>query len=150
MGGAEPAEFRAATVRALRQIVGLSLVAVAIVCVLARPILSLFGAGYGGGAPVLRVLVLSVVPFCVSMLGLGVARVRESVGAILLWEGTLICVALPLGAILVSRHGAMGAAIAWLAAQLIAVLVAVVMCIRPLFAASGPARPRSLAAGEQR
>jgi O-antigen/teichoic acid export membrane protein len=150
MGGAGTAEFRAATVRALRQIVGLSVVAVALVCVLARPILSLFGAGYGGGAPVLRVLVLSVVPFCVSMLGLSVARVRESVGAILLWEGSLICVALPLGAILVSRDGAMGAAIAWLAAQLIAALVSIVTCIRPLFAASAPARTRSLAAGEPR
>jgi O-antigen/teichoic acid export membrane protein len=150
MGGAEGGEFRAATVRALRQVVGLSVVAVALVCVLARPILSLFGAGYGGGAPVLRLLVLSVVPFCVSMLGLSVARVRESVGAILLWEGTLVCVALPLGAILVSRHGAEGAAIAWLAAQLIAALVSVVTCIRPLFAASAPARPRSLAAGEPR
>jgi O-antigen/teichoic acid export membrane protein len=148
MGGAEAGEFRAATVRALRQILGLSVVAVAFVCVLARPILSLFGAGYGGGAPVLRLLVLSVVPFCVSMLGLSVARVRESVGAILLWEGTLVCVALPLGAILVSRHGAEGAAIAWLAAQLIAALVSVVTCIRPLFAASEPARPRSLVAGE--
>jgi O-antigen/teichoic acid export membrane protein len=148
MGGAEAGEFRAATVRALRQILGLSVVAVAFVCVLARPILSLFGAGYGGGAPVLRLLVLSVVPFCVSMLGLSVARVRESVGAILLWEGTLVCVALPLGAILVSRHGAEGAAIAWLAAQLIAAVVSVVTCIRPLFAASTPARPRSLAAGE--
>jgi O-antigen/teichoic acid export membrane protein len=148
MGGAEAGEFRAATLRALRQIVGLSVVAVAFVCVLARPILSLFGAGYGGGAPVLRLLVLSVVPFCVSMLGLSVARVRESVGAILLWEGTLVCVALPLGALLVSRHGAEGAAIAWLAAQLIAALVSVVTCIRPLFAASAPPRPRSFAAGE--
>jgi O-antigen/teichoic acid export membrane protein len=150
MGGAEEAEFRAATLRALRQILGLSLVAVALVCVLARPILSLFGAGYGGGAPVLRVLVLSVVPFCVSMLGLSVARVREAVGAILLWEGTLICVALPLGAILVWRHGAMGAAIAWLAAQLIAAVVSVVTGIRPLFAASAAARPRPFATGEPR
>lgn len=137
-GSRDQAQLREATRRAFGQAIALSAVAVAVTVALASPLLGLFGPGYAGGANVLRVLALSVIPFCVSMLGLSVARVREAIGAIVLWEATLVTVALSLGAILVASNGSMGAAVAWLAAQSAAAVVALVTCLGPLHAPAAP------------
>ncbi len=86
---------------------------------LARPVLELlFGPGYGDAAPVLNILALSTIPFCVVMIasrGL-IALNRQRVDLMANVLGAAICVTVAVAAI--PRYGAIGAA----AAQLIAFL----------------------------
>jgi O-antigen/teichoic acid export membrane protein len=117
--------------RALRQSVLLSFVGALVVVVAAPLIMGMFGPHYGSGVAPLRVLAVSTVPFAVSIVGLSVARVRESLRTILIWEGTLATLGLGLGTVLVIRYGIVGAAFAWLVAQCATALISVRLSILP-------------------
>lgn len=136
---ADPTELRAATRRALKQVLALSIVALAALALLAPEVMALFGPDYGDGAGTLRLLSLSILPFGVSMVGLGVARVRGALGSILAWETTLCGVGAALLALLLPRHGIDGAALAWLGAQTAALVVALGGCLAPVLAPRTPA-----------
>lgn len=139
LAAADRAALRAATRRALVQVVALSVVAVGALAVLAPRVMELFGRDYGDGAQTLRLLSLSILPFGVSMVGLGVARVRGALGSILAWETTLCGVCAILLALLVHRHGIEGAALAWLGAQIAALAVALAGCLGPVLVSRSPA-----------
>lgn len=103
----------------------------------ARPVLELlFGPGYGDAAPVLSILALSTMPFCVVMIasrGL-VALNRPRVDLLANILGAMICVTVAVVAI--PRYGAIGAA----AAQLIAFIAMAVFEVAYLIkVASHPA-----------
>lgn len=118
--------------RAIRQSLVLSSAA-ALVVVLAAPLLmGLFGPDYGEGVTPLRLLAVSTVPFAVSMLGLSVARVQESLRTILIWEVTLGSIGLGLGSVLVVRYGVDGGASAWVVAQSATALVSLRLTILPI------------------
>lgn len=98
---------------------------------LARPVLELlFGMGYGDAAPVLNILALSTIPFCVVMIasrGL-IALSKQRVDLIANVIGAGICVTLAVVAI--PRYGAIGAAAAQLIAFLAMALFEVAYLIR--------------------
>jgi O-antigen/teichoic acid export membrane protein len=132
LAAADAAALRATTRHALKQVLALSAAAVAALAILAPQVMGLFGRDYADGAGTLRLLSLSILPFGVSMVGLGVARVRGALGSILAWEATLCGVGAVLLALLLPAHGIDGAALAWLAAQTAALAVAVAGCLAPV------------------
>jgi O-antigen/teichoic acid export membrane protein len=138
LAAGDRAALRAATRRALVQVLALSVVAAGALAVLAPRVMGLFGRDYGDGAQTLRLLSLSILPFGVSMVGLGVARVRGALGSILAWETTLCGACAILLALLVPRHGVEGAALAWLGAQTAALAVALAACLLPVLASRTP------------
>ncbi len=138
LAAADATALRAATKRALKQVLALSLVAVAVLAVLAPQVMALFGPDYENAADTLRLLSLSILPFGVSMVGLGVARVRGALGSILAWEATLCGAVAVLLAVLVPPHGIDGAALAWLCAQIAALAVALAGCLAPVLAPRAP------------
>lgn len=138
LAAADATALRTATRRALKQVLALSVVAVAALAVLAPQVMALFGRDYDDGAGTLRLLSLSILPFGVSMVGLGVARVRGALGSILAWETTLCGVGAVLLAVLLPPYGIEGAALAWLGAQTAALAVALAGCLAPVFAPHGP------------
>jgi O-antigen/teichoic acid export membrane protein len=121
--------------RAIRQSLVLSSAAALVVVVAAPLLMRLFGPDYAEGVTPLRLLAISTVPFAVSMIGLSVARVQESLRTILIWEGALCSIGLGLGSVLVSRYGVDGGAAAWVAAQSATALISLRRTILPLLRA---------------
>ena len=114
----------------LRITLGLTTLTAAVIAVGAGPLLSLFGRSFSDGVPVLLVMLVSTIP---ETLSLACYQATQSQGRMWL---SLAALAVPrdltlvaLSAILAPRHGALGLASAFLAAQCVS-LVANVLVIR--------------------
>jgi LysM repeat protein/O-antigen/teichoic acid export membrane protein len=91
---------------------------VALVLAAAPLLLQLFGRAYAEeGAGLLRVLALGALPNMVNLLYLGVARVRNRTGTIVLVQAALCALTLGLSYPLLHWYGIIGIGIAWLSSQ---------------------------------
>lgn len=111
----EPTKLRLYARQMLRQMARL-LAPVVLVVLLGAPfILRIFGEDYAAeGATLLRLLVLSALPYMVITLYFSMARVRRQVAGIVLVQGVLGALTLGLSYILLRRYGITGVGIAWL------------------------------------
>lgn len=117
--GADPASRRVALMRAtLWQSWRLVIPAVALLCFLASPLLSLFGPNYEAeGAALLRVLALTCIPQVLVAAAIAEARLYERPWTVASIYGGTAFLGLGLSAILLPVMGIEGAGIAWLAAE---------------------------------
>jgi O-antigen/teichoic acid export membrane protein len=117
--GAHPASRRGALMKAMvwqswRMVVP----AVALVCLLASPILSLFGPEYQEqGTTLLRLLALACVPNVLVAAAIARARLYERPWSVAAIHGATALLGLGLSAILLPVMGIDGAGVAWLATQ---------------------------------
>lgn len=117
--GADPASRRAALMKAMMwQSSRLLLPAVALVCLLASPILSLFGPDYEAeGTTLLRLLALACVPNVLVAAAIAKARLYERPWTVALIHSETSLLGLGLSALLLPVMGIEGAGVAWLVAQ---------------------------------
>lgn len=109
--------------RALLHIGGLLVPIVVIVIAAAPLILEVFGPAYRAhGTLVLQLLALSTLPNVILALTLAVARVRHRNRAVVGMQAAVCVLALGLARLLLPRYGINGAAVAWLAAQVVVAL----------------------------
>jgi O-antigen/teichoic acid export membrane protein len=93
---------------------------VALVCLLADPILSLFGPDYASeGATLLRLLALACVPNVLVSAAIAHARLYERPWTVAAIHGATALLGLGLSALLLPAMGIEGAGVAWLATQTI-------------------------------
>lgn len=126
-GANQPVRLRRLTADSLAHSLFLVLGAVVVTMVFAPWIMGLFGPDYvEEGAPVLRVLVLSCLPWAVTTIFCAVARVQHQTRSVAVVQiGTLVVLA-AVSALLVGDYGAIGVAIGWLVAHTV-VLAGIVL-----------------------
>ena len=91
---------------------------VVVVFVGAPLIMALFGTAYvEEGTPLLRVFALSTIPWAFVTIRLAVARVEGRTAMVAVVQGATLMLVLGLGFVLLGKFGALGMAIAWLAAH---------------------------------
>jgi O-antigen/teichoic acid export membrane protein len=89
-------------------------------------LLRVYGHTYGSSsATVLRVLLVACVPRAVIVLAIGAARAELAVVRMLTLQATLAVTVVPGAWLLMGRYGIEGAAIAWLAGQVVALVVVI-------------------------
>jgi O-antigen/teichoic acid export membrane protein len=117
--GADPASHRAALMRAtVWQSWRLLVPAVALLCLLASPLLSLFGPEYEAeGTTLLRLLALACLPNVLVSTGVAKARLYERPWTVALIHAATALLGLGLSALLLPVMGIDGAGVAWLVAQ---------------------------------
>jgi O-antigen/teichoic acid export membrane protein len=117
--GADPASRRPALMRAMMwQSLRLVVPAVALLCLLASPILSLFGPSYEAeGTVLLRLLALACIPNVLVAAAIAKARLYERPWTVASIHGATSVLGLGLSALLLPVLGIEGAGVAWLAAQ---------------------------------
>jgi O-antigen/teichoic acid export membrane protein/thiamine kinase-like enzyme len=130
-GVTNPVRLRKLIVDTLCHSLLLSLGAVVVIMAAAPLIMGMFGRAYvSEGAPVLRILALSCLPWTVSTIYCAAARVRGQTRSVAFVQlGTLI-VFVAASAVLVGSYGALGVAYGWLLAHSAAcagVIIAVLM-----------------------
>ncbi len=125
-GAADPWRSKSIAIDAFFHTSGLLVVAVAILLVIAPSLLALFGPEYAAGESLLRVLCLSALPFGVTSVFLGLARVEGHLTAIILIHAAMTLLVLALGVPLLEMFGTFGMGLAWLISQII---VAFFLCI---------------------
>jgi O-antigen/teichoic acid export membrane protein len=131
--GFDEAQWRTHLRRAAIGIFRLLVPTVAVLLVLAHPLLSVFGAEYArAGTGALRLLALGTLPHAVSMLGLGLARIRHNGRFIAVVQTTDAATMLVLSAILIPSMGFAGAGVAWLVAQTVAAVMSTTALVRAL------------------
>jgi O-antigen/teichoic acid export membrane protein len=107
--------------RAAKAIARLLLPAVLVILVGGHQLLELFGSSYAReGTSALRLLALGTLPHALSMLGLGLARIRHDGRFVALVQTTDAGTMLALSIILIPAMGFAGAGVAWLVAQTLA------------------------------
>jgi O-antigen/teichoic acid export membrane protein len=117
-GAADPWRSRALAAGALAHTAILLIVAVVIIVVIAPVILQLFGPSYAAnGVGLLRLLCLSALPFGLTSMFLGLARVEGRLTALVVVQAALTLLVLGLGVPLLDTMGTIGMGIAWLIAQ---------------------------------
>lgn len=126
-GANQPVRLRRLTADSLAHSLFLVLGAVVVIMLFAPWIMGLFGPDYvKEGAPVLRVLVLSCLPWAVTTIFCAVARVQHQTRSVAVVQiGTLVVLA-AVSAMLVGDHGAIGVAFGWLVAHTV-VLAGIVL-----------------------
>jgi O-antigen/teichoic acid export membrane protein len=142
-GSLDPRQLALQTRRALGQFVRLLLPISAITLAAAPLILRIFGKGYAShGSSLLRLLALALIPTSISVIAIGVARVRDRVGVIIATQFGLAVVVLGLGAVLVRAMGLDGLGLSWLIGQSASALVLGWTELRPTLAGrSAPPEP---------
>ena len=117
--GADPASHRATLMRAtVWQSWRVLVPAVALLCLLASPLLSLFGPNYEEeGTTLLRLLALACLPNVLVAGAIAKARLYERPWTVASIYGATSVLGLGLSAILLPIMGIEGAGVAWLAAQ---------------------------------
>jgi O-antigen/teichoic acid export membrane protein len=126
-GAADPWRSRTLAAGALAHTAILLVIAVAIIVVGAPMILQLFGSAYAAdGVTLLRLLCLSALPFGLTSVFLGLARVEGRLTAIVVVQAALTLLVLGLGVPLLDMMGTIGMGIAWLVAQ---TAVALALCV---------------------
>jgi len=117
-GAADPWRSKALAAGALAHTMGLLVIAVAVIVVGAPLILQLFGPSYAAdGAALLRILCLSALPFGISSMFLGLARVEGRMTAVVVVQAAMAVLVLGLGVPLLDMFGTLGIGFAWLFAQ---------------------------------
>jgi O-antigen/teichoic acid export membrane protein len=128
----DPSTFRR---QGRRMLIGMAriLLPVCFVTVLAVPlILRVFGPSYEGATLLLRLLVLSVIPYGINLLYLGRARVRVTAPRIVAVQAILAGLILALSFILVPQMGVDGVGVAFLLGQGAVAAVLLATVLRPL------------------
>ena len=119
--------------QALQQTARLILPIAAVLFVGAPWVLRIFGPNYASeGAGLLRLLAVSLIPSSICVLGFGVARIRDRVGAIIATQVPLAVLVLGLSAILLPSLGIQGVGVAWLIAQTTIGAVLILTQLRPV------------------
>jgi O-antigen/teichoic acid export membrane protein len=117
-GAADPWRSKALAAGALAHTMGLLVIAVAVIIVGAPLLLQLFGPSYAAdGTTLLRVLCLSALPFGLTSMFLGLARVEGRMTAVVLVQGAMALLVLVLAVPLLDMFGTLGIGLAWLIAQ---------------------------------
>ena len=112
------------------QIAGLLVPAVLVLVVAAPQIMGLFGAGYGEGVPVLRLIALAGAANAVTTVLVGVAHVRRRLALVVVLHLLMAGLTIGLALALAPSRGIRGAAEAWLVAQVVAMVVGGVLTLR--------------------
>lgn len=108
--------------------------AVALLVVLAPYVLSLFGGEYASqGSRLLQWLSLAALPNLLTTVALGVARVRNRPGTVIVLQALVGLLAPPLVYWLLPSFGIESVGWAWLVSQVAVALYAVLVVIRPLY-----------------
>jgi O-antigen/teichoic acid export membrane protein len=109
----------------VRTSLAIGIVGAAVVAILAEPLLHLLGPGYAAaGAPALRILVVGIVPLTFVQAYFSYCRARGRLGEAIA-VGLLTCLAsIAAPALAASGGGLIGMAVAWLAVQVVAAIVA--------------------------
>jgi len=117
-GSLDPAQLALQTRRALRQFIRL-LLPISLVLLVAGPwVLQIFGPRYAAhGGSLLRLLALGLIPASISIIAIGVARVRGRVGVIIATQVAIAVVVVGLGAVFLRLVGITGFGYSWLIAQ---------------------------------
>ena len=117
-GSLDPAQLALQTRRALRQFIRL-LLPISLVLLVAGPwVLEIFGPRYAAhGGSLLRLLALGLIPASISIIAIGVARVRGRVGVIIATQVSIAVVVVGLGAVFLRVVGLTGFGLSWLIAQ---------------------------------
>lgn len=128
-GAIDPIRLRRLIADSLTHTLLLVLGGVLVILIFAPLIMGLFGSAYvQDGAPVLRLLALSCLPWAVTTLYCAAARVRRRTHRVAIVQIATLAVFLAVSAPLVKAHGAQGVAFGWLVAHstlCIAILVQV-------------------------
>ena len=136
--------------QALQQTARLILPIAAVLFVGAPWVLRIFGSDYASeGAGLLRLLAVSLIPSSICVLGFGVARIRDRVGAIIATQVPLAVLVLGLSATFLPWFGLEGVGIAWLIAQTVIAAVLFLTQLRPVLrdgsrAVASVAQPETL------
>ena len=129
-GATDPIRLRRLIADSLSHTLLLIAGGVAVILAFAPFIMGLFGPAYvDDGAPVLRLLALSCLPWAVTTLYCAAARVRQQTRRVAIVQIATLVVFVAVSAPLVGRHGAPGVALGWLIAHsaLCAAIVAQVL-----------------------
>lgn len=117
-GAGDPARLRRLIADSLGHALLLILGAVLVVLAFAPLIMGLFGPAYvETGAPLLRVLALSCLPWAVTTIYCAVARVRGRTRSVAVVQITTLVIFAAVSAALVGGQGAQGVAMGWLVAH---------------------------------
>jgi O-antigen/teichoic acid export membrane protein len=109
---------------------------VILLCVLAQPLLTLFGGQYAeAGSTMLRLFAVSVLPKLIVVLYVAACRVQRKVGKIILIQASISTLVVTLAAITMGSLGVTGIGIAYLAGHLIVAAAILPSLLRLLRAA---------------
>jgi O-antigen/teichoic acid export membrane protein len=124
-GSLDPGQFRANTVRAMRFMLLLLVVAIVLVSVLGGWVLAWFGPGYSKEAfPLLETLTVSGIPIAVNTIYVTQKRIERKIWPVILIYAFVACFTIGVGYALIDRTDLLGIGIAWLASNcLVAVVV---------------------------
>lgn len=107
--------------------------AVALLVVLAPFVLRVFGANYEAqGTTLMRLLALSLIPFSINTLYLGIARLHARIRHIIAVQAALAVGVLGVTELLLPTMGITGIGVAWLASQSVVALVLLATALRPI------------------
>jgi O-antigen/teichoic acid export membrane protein len=123
-----------------RMLIGMArlLVPICLLIVVFAPlILAMFGPTYEDATLLLRLLVLSVIPYGINVLYVGRARLRVTAPRIVVVQGAVAGIVLGLTVLLIPRMGIDGVGIACLVGQGIVALVLLATDLRPLLRSQG-------------
>ena len=117
----------------------LIIIPAALALVIGAPfVLLLFGRSYSQEATaLLRLLVISTIPYIVNVVFVSMAQVRRQISKIMLAFGSLCLLVLSLSYLLIPRMGILGAGYAWLISQSLVALAIIISWVR------GESAPRS-------
>jgi O-antigen/teichoic acid export membrane protein len=117
-GSTKEESLRANVIRSLKLIFLLSLPVIVVIWVLADKILLLFGQEYShNGALLLRITVLSSIPWSINYLYITIGRVRKNISSLIKVSVALTCLTLGLSYFLILKMGLVGVGIGYLAGQ---------------------------------
>ncbi|MCU1352423.1 MAG: hypothetical protein JWM05_1632, partial [Acidimicrobiales bacterium] len=127
-----PEGLLAAKVRRASRQMAMFIVPGVVGAVVAAPlVMSAFGPGYRAEATTaLRLLALAAVPNTVTTVMVAIAHVRRRMGLVMVIETTMAALTLGLSWLLIGSHGIGGVALAWLVAQGVTAVLAVVLVVR--------------------
>ena len=107
--------------------------AILLILIAAPYLLHLFGESYAGEASMLlRLLSLATLPQIISGLYFGIARIRRSVGGVVVVHASLFLMNIGLSYFFLNKFGITGVGIAWLISQSAMALVLFFTQLRPL------------------
>lgn len=119
--------------RVILQMARLLVPAAALIAVSAPLLLTVVGKDYAaGGAQLLRLLAVGVIPYAVNAVFFSMARVQRRVGEIALVQGAIAVIVVGLSYVLLPRYGIPGVGVAWLMAQSVVAAVLLATRLRPL------------------
>ncbi|MFC1947587.1 lipopolysaccharide biosynthesis protein [Chloroflexota bacterium] len=114
----EETTLRANTTKSLKLVLLLLLPAALIIVVIANLILLLFGQEYSeNGTLLLRILALSIIPWGINYIYIGIARVKKNIKGLIIIPAIASSLSLGLGYVLMVQIGLVGVGLGYLAGQ---------------------------------